>query len=33
MWMDFDMKVQQETDFSLEEALLLVLDLYFGQKW
>ncbi len=34
MFVDFDVRGQQEIDFSLEEALLLIIiDLYFGQKW
>ncbi len=33
MFVDFDVWGQQDIDFSLEEALLLIMDLYFGQKW
>ncbi len=33
MLVDFDHRGQQGMDFSLEEALLWIMDLHFDQKW
>ncbi len=33
MSVDFDVKGQQVMNFSLEEALLLIMDTYFVQGW
>ncbi len=33
MWLDFDVRDNRRRTFQLEEALLWIMDSYFGQKW
>ncbi len=33
MWVDFDVRDNRRWTFTLDEALLLIMDLYFGHKW